>query len=360
MLFKIIIFAFKKNTKKEMPKKRSKNTLSHPLYRNATLTKRGEVIYFCILHDGKRLRFSSNLTWDKDNFKLAMRLLEKKYLELINPDITIDKAESLTDLFNMFINYKAKSISAVSIKKYKQAWNNWIIRDYNTNEIDVLKKDIMQRIYTSDLHPNTINKSLDLLSAFFSHLIELGNIIESPIVKSFKQKVRQVENEMFEQNEIEMILRNFGENTEMWYLIKFISLTGMRISEVIGLNKNDFHATHISFIGKGAKQRDIPLIENSELWKICDVLKMKPKPFSWQSATKPHKHLRNICKKLKIKNKGYHGIRRYFENTMIEAGANIKSTADILGHTLAIQEKHYKTKSKIGKLKEAISLVTKY
>ncbi|MBX3045197.1 MAG: tyrosine-type recombinase/integrase [Candidatus Kapabacteria bacterium] len=313
-----------------------------------------------ISHKGERIRETTNLTWDKLNFKLAMKLLENRYLEVLNPNNDKEKAVDISELFEDFLKFKSKSISYSAIKKYKQAWNNWIAEDYYSDEMNQLKKDIFERISTSKLHPNTINKSLDLLSAFFSYIKELGYIEESPISKSFKQQFKKDETEQFESGEIENILNEFTPDSEMWKLLKFISLTGLRISEALSLKSNNFFEGYISFSGKGNRKREIPLLPDSELWNLCQELKAKPKAFFWKSHAVPHRRLLKACNKLGIKNKGFHGIRKYFENSMIDAGANIKATADILGHTLAIQEKHYKTKTKVEKLKDAISVVTKY
>ncbi|MFA7290261.1 MAG: hypothetical protein WC055_15410, partial [Melioribacteraceae bacterium] len=109
-----------------MPNTRNKkNTISHPLYRNAFLLRRGDVIYTSISYDGVRYRETTNLTWHQSNFKLAERILEAKLQALMNPQVAIEN-QSIEVLFNQYLDFKAKSVTSSAIKKYKQAWNNWI------------------------------------------------------------------------------------------------------------------------------------------------------------------------------------------------------------------------------------------
>lgn len=342
-----------------MPKPRNKKTtISHPLYRNAFIYKRDEVIYTCITIDGVRYRETTNLTWHANNFKRAERILELRW-EKLNYDDGYVEPIPLNDLFEQYLQYKSKSVTAATIKKYHQAWSNFVKKNYTHLDIDKFKLDLIQLIGSSHLHNNSINKSLQMLSAFFKHLIDTNIIEKNPITSSILPKMKLDEPVAYTEEELSKLISHFGKSHKMSMLIQLIMNTGLRISEALSLSSDSFSEGCIIVKGKGGHIRKIPIPLNSELSNIVDFISKEKKYFHWENITAPINMLKRACNLLSINATGFHSIRKYFENKLIDAGANIKATAEILGHTVQIQSKHYTTKSKIKTLQDTMQILNK-
>ncbi len=343
-----------------MPNTRNKkNTITHPLYRNAFLLRRGDVIYTSIVHEGNRYRETTQLSWNTKNFALAERILEKRWLALFNPDIK-PEAYNLRELFDTYLNFKSKSIKAESLLKYEHAWKSFITREYMTDDIDIIKQDLNAAISKTHLSNNTAVKSLQLLSAFFEHILENQYISSNPITSSMLPKTTKKKPLAYTFNEIQSILQYFTNNHEMYHLVKLISLTGMRLNEARTLKRENIFDNHIVVNGKGGVDRIIPVLAESELYELLKELKNKTSPFNWSSNTRPHRNFLKAIQSLKIERlSGFHGIRKYYENMLIQSGLNIKVVAQIIGHTTQVQSKNYITELEISDLTEAMSKVSK-
>jgi integrase/recombinase XerD len=335
-----------------MPRKKTiLDTIQHKLYRNAYLKRRGDVIYIHIHHAGKEIRKTTNLTWHPNNFVLALAILERKYLELINPG---NDVHSLKDLFEKFLILKSKSIKSNSVLKYKQAYNNFIKKDYDTSQMTELKRDIISLISTTHLSNNSTIKYLDQLSAFFKYCEENKYIDNNPIVNSIYPKSEKLTPRAYTLAEIEMLLNSFEKGSDTHNLIKLIKNTGMRINEAVTLKKENLSDNNIVIVGKGDINRDFPVIPGTELYDLVQELKQKKKPFRYPNAKRAGDKLCRYQKRIGMELTGYHAIRKYYENYLIDSGVPVKVAAQLLGHTTAIQSQHYITQLSQSELRKEL------
>lgn len=335
-----------------MPRKKNiKDTIQHKLYRNAYLKCRGEVIYFHLHHEGKEIRKSSNLTWHPDNFQLALRLLEEKYLNIVEPGI---ETYSLSELFDNFLKLKSKSIKHDSILKYQQVWKVFIQKDYHTGQMPELRKDINDIISNTYLSNNTVIKYLDQLSAFFRYCLENKYIDQNPIGNSLYPKYTKQTPKAYTLEEIEMLQNSFPVGSDSYNLIKLIKNTGMRLIEAATLKKENIHDDHIIINGKGNVDRVFPILPNTELYELLQELKRKSQPFKYKNSKRAGDQLCSLQKKIGMELTGYHPIRKYYENFLIDSGVPVKVTAQLLGHTTAIQSQHYITQLAQSELKKEL------
>lgn len=338
---------------KSMPRKKTiLDTIQHKLYRNAYLKRRGEVIYTIIHHESQEIRKTTNLTWHQNNFPLALSILERRYLEVINPAET---AQNLRGLFDKYLALKSKSVTRDAIVKYNQCWNNFIKKDYDTSQLDEIKSDIIDIISTTHLSNNTTLKQLQLLSAFFRFCLDSKYISSNPISKGMIPKGQKKQVLAYTIEEIRSMQNSFPAQSDMYNLIQLIKLTGMRLNEARTIKKANIHTNFILVNGKGGFDRKIPVIPNSELSELLSVLKSKPKPFPWLSNKRPHVNLLKVQKRLNMNRlTGFHGIRKYYENMLIKSGMNIKAAAQIIGHTTAVQSKNYITELHLEELTKEV------
>ena len=128
------------------------------------------------------------------------------------------------------------------------------IRDY-LNSLSVTCKPVTQK-----LHYMT-------LSVYYNFLSREGLIKENPMKRIERPKVPLREIQAFSRKEIDIILNGFDKNTFLGYRNYTIMIilfgTGLRLSELSHLSIRDisFEMNFIKVIGKGNKQRAVPMSE---------------------------------------------------------------------------------------------------
>lgn len=117
--------------------------------------------------------------------------------------------------------------------------------------------------------------------------------------------------------------------------------SGPRLAEVLNLRLTDVDLKHltITVMGKGAKQRTIPISRDTAR-AIKAYLAEAPRStylfpgarsLTWH-RTSVEQHLRVLCLKVGIQPFTPHQLRHYFATRSINDGANIRSISEILGH----------------------------
>ncbi|MFC1566798.1 tyrosine recombinase XerC [bacterium] len=143
--------------------------------------------------------------------------------------------------------------------------------------------------------------------------------------------------------------------------------TGIRISELTNMRYNDidFFGETISIRGKGNKERIVPIGRNSlsVVKKYCDErnkkFKLNNRSFIFINRKGEHINVRSIrrivekyIKKVSIIKKiSPHTLRHTFATHLLNAGCDLKSVQDMLGHESLTTTQNY-THVQIEKLKK--------
>jgi len=90
------------------------------------------------------------------------------------------------------------------------------------------------------------------------------------------------------------------------------------------------------------------------LYNLLQELKKKDKPFHYKNGKRAGDKLCRYQKRIGMELTGYHAIRKYFENYLIDSGVPVKVTAQLLGHTTAIQSQHYITQLSQSELRKEL------
>lgn len=346
----------------DMPKQSSKEIWRHPVYNFASCHERFGVVHFYVNYKGKRYRKSSGIVWDKRNKQVAFDELEEYLNEVIENKKAIDK--SLFDLWCEYKLVKYPNLVKESKRKYESAFLHFIKDNYLLSDIEGIRKHILNNIYNSKLSKTTINKLLSLIKGMFNYAFEEGYIARNPITKKMipKDKPKRILPYTLYEVQRMLLLSSSHEDKSLHYLIRLISLTGMRISEAIYLKPSDIQLDYaISIIGKGGKFRQIPLIPFPELNNFTKELiefskQNQGRIFHWKDPRYAQKLFKRFVIKNNIRPLGFHAIRKYFENHLINnSKIPINTVAQILGHTVAIQQKHYIEILGVEKMTEIIS-----
>lgn len=221
------------------------------------------------------------------------------------------------------------------------------IRNYlffNKAFLDFINKD-PEQINSEDvklwLAQNLSNKAestviLALAAIKYAYSIILGKDITAGIKRPKKAKKLP---EVLSQDEIKQIIEA-ASTRKSRLIIKLLYYTGMRVSELVNLKREDvnWEKKEIVVKGKGNKERKILLTSKiaEELKEYLDQYKdnkylfSKEKPLTTRNV---QKILSKIARKLGLKKRVTpHKLRHSFATHLLEKGLDIRTIQALLGH----------------------------
>jgi site-specific recombinase XerD len=158
-----------------------------------------------------------------------------------------------------------------------------------------------------------------------------------------KLKIGTVVKETYSDESIE-ILRDFCMSSRDLAIIDLLSSTGMRVGELVRLNRDDMDFVNRECVvfGKGDKERLVYFDARTKL-HIQNYLKKRTddNPALFVSLLKPYKRLqisgveirlRNLGRKLNISKVHPHKFRRTLATRAIDKGMPIEQVQQLLGH----------------------------
>jgi len=210
------------------------------------------------------------------------------------------------------------------------------------------------------ISPNSINRKVSSLKAYFKFLVNIKEIKKSPLRNHTslrtKSKVVNPLNETEMKEVFELFKTSEKELTRDSMIIDILYSTGLRRAELINLKKSDiyFDDQVIKVLGKRNKERLVPMLpglvkklklysrnleEDSFLLQSKNGNKISPSTI----YRVVNKYLRSISTKTKI---SPHVLRHTFATHLLNNGADINSIKEILGHKSLASTQIY-TKIKI-------------
>ena len=276
----------------------------------------------------------------KNNF-LRYIEFEKRY----SKHTLISYNTDLTQFFNfLYGEYKISDITSI---------NHHIIRFWISSMLD------------NGISARTVNRKITTLKSFYKFLIYEDVISENPTQKIVSPKNSKklpvfVEKSKMHQllSEIEFPLTFEGERDRL--IIDLFYMTGIRLSELLGVRKKDinFSKSTIKILGKRNKERIIPLSVSllSQLKKFSEKHTINSYFFvSFDGKRLSPKNIYNILNKYlgmvsSLEKRSPHILRHTFATHMLNNGADINAIKEILGHSNLSATQVY-THNTIEKLK---------
>lgn len=261
---------------------------------------------------------------------------------------------------NEYLNYfiSAKKIEGCSSKTMKYYYD--IIKKF-INSTDKKIKDITTddiRRYLSDYKEKsncsgaTIDNFRRVFSSFFSWLEDEDYIVKSPVRRIHRIKTTDAVKETFSDENIEK-MRDYCTNIRDLSIIELFISTGMRVGELVNLDKSDidFEDRSCIVLGKGNKQREVYFDARTKL-HLTNYLKQRNDNnlALFVSNKKPHQRItgqtveyliRTLGKKLNIKKAHPHKFRRTMATMAIDKGMPIEQVQKLLGHKKIDTTMHY-------------------
>lgn len=338
--------------------------------------------------------------YNKDIFRL-LPLIEEFFLDLVNNNYsqkTLDNYQRDLFIFSSFLdfsNLKFQNVTKIDIIKYKdylrsgtylknlQKISNSSQHSHNNNENSSISSENLapanakqesssktsrrQSMYSGRLGSRSVNRMLSALRSYFRFLTEADEKVPVPadaikliktekklsMVAEFDQLVKLLEApEEFEKK------RNVKYRNRA--IMELLFATGMRISEVVNLNRSDLNLNDSGLIikderiyitGKGKKQRFVYITDRAKFFleRYLGIRKDNfPALFIPYRGTRSSDgnldHIRVSTNYIQSKMKEYrirkginiptspHSFRHGFATYLAENGANPAAIQHLLGH----------------------------
>ena len=189
----------------------------------------------------------------------------------------------------------------------------------------------------------TIDNIRRILSSFFSWLEDEDHILKSPVRRIHKVKTATNIKETYTDEELEKMRDNCTELRDL-AIVDMLASTGMRIGEMVLLNKADinFNERECVVFGKGDKERVVYFDARTKihLQNYIDG-RTDDDPALFVTLRAPHERikiggiesrLREMGKALEIDKVHPHKFRRTLATMAIDKGMPIEQLQQLLGH----------------------------
>ena len=268
----------------------------------------------------------------------------------ITPDldaVQLKEKETNAELLEMFISAKrVEGCSEKTLKYYKAT----LVRLFDVMDMHVthMKTDDL-RNYLSDYQQTSqctkanIDNIRRILSSFFAWLEDENYIIKSPVRRIHKIKSSKVVKETYSDESME-IIRDQCDCLRDLALIDLLASTGMRVGELVRLNRDDidFENRECVVFGKGSKERPVYFDARTKI-HLKNYLdsRIDDEDALFVSLLFPHKRLeisgveirlRELGRKLGITKVHPHKFRRTLATRAIDKGMPIEQVQRLLGH----------------------------
>jgi len=256
----------------------------------------------------------------------------------------------------MFLDYLLidKNYSENTIASYKNDLHNFL--NYHRNILNVKKEDIeayLIKLHKDGYNERSINRTLSCLKSLYKFLFmeklindNIAKDVDAPKQKKALPKVL-LEEDIDKLLDINLVDQFSIRNKAM---LEMMYATGMRVSELINVKvfDIDFESDLVRIIGKGSKERVVPLGDYAIYYIKKYYLEERSKflikgendylflnnhgnPMTRQGF---FKIIKNLAQEQNIqKDFSPHTLRHSFATHLLKHGADLRSIQEMLGHS---------------------------
>lgn len=239
------------------------------------------------------------------------------------------KKEFLTHLEDL------RGYSDLTIKSYDDALTEAFMHIEIVQENSHLLFNLMPfRIKIAHLNPKTISKKLSAIRSFTEYLND--NNVRVVLKADESVKVAKTLPKPITHEHIKEALEHADEYESL--VVVMLYTLGLRISELSALKLSDISDEWIRVLGKGNKQRDIPLMHSTKLLLDEYLNKNFPKKFLFEkdgeklSENSLRYIVTKVFKRVALKVTP-HQLRHSYATALLNNSARISDVSELLGHS---------------------------
>jgi integrase/recombinase XerC len=287
---------------------------------------------------------------------------------------------TVNDLLPAFLEYLQfeKRYSVHTIRSYGsdlQQLDVYLHTKYGPQDVETLSTPLLRSWLVSLKETGTearsINRKISAIKSFFRFHKRKGTITRNPstVLKVMKTGKR-LPSFLKEEQTLEIMA---SPEADSWksrtsaMILEILYNTGLRVSELVDLREKhiDEHKLEIKVLGKGNKERIIPLkkelMDKVKSYKAAKIAELESPDLEYllvNSAGKKlyvkyvYREVREQLKDLKqVSKKSPHVMRHTFATQLVNNGADLNAIKELLGHASLAATQVY-THNTIEKLKD--------
>ena len=269
---------------------------------------------------------------------------------------TNDSFDTNQNLLSSFLSAKRIEGCSENTLKYYRKTIEMMFATINKSISHIVTDDLRQYLTDYQKQNNSSKVTIDnirrILSSFFSWLEDEDCILKSPVRRIHKVKSATIIKETYTDEALEQ-MRDSCDSLRDLALIDMLASTGMRIGELVLLNRSDinFEERECVVFGKGSKERMVYFDARTKI-HLQNYLESRTdnNKALFVSLKAPHtritiggieSRLRNMGKMLNIQKVHPHKFRRTLATMAIDKGMPIEQVQRLLGHVRIDTTLHY-------------------
>mgnify|MGYP002751904185 CR=1 FL=1 len=255
---------------------------------------------------------------------------------------------SKQNFVELFLSAKRiEGCSEKSLKYYKatiEAMLNELQKDVKHIVTDDIRGYLTEYQEKKKSSKVTIDNIRRILSSFFAWLEDEDYILKSPVRRIHKVKTGTNIKETYSDEALEIMRDNCTELRDL-AIIDILASTGMRVGEMVSLNRSDidFNERECIVFGKGSKERVVYFDARTKIHlKNYLESRVDDNPALFVSLKAPYERLkiggvevrlREFGKRLGVQKVHPHKFRRTLATMAIDKGMPIEQLQQLLGHS---------------------------
>lgn len=273
-----------------------------------------------------------------------------------------------------------KRYSSHTLTAYRsdlEGFMDFVQREFGEVQLSEISHSIVRTwlavLRDEGLDTKSIRRKLSSLKSFFKHMLRMGVLEISPMAQVITPKAGKKLPVFMKEEDTAQVSETLTSSSDDWkslnmqMLINIFYATGMRLSELVNLKEKqiDFSRGHIRVLGKGNKERIIP-VSQDVLQQIRRYKDLKRKEFGSGSCeyflvTEKGRKLypkyayllvkKALSEVTTLEKKSPHVLRHTFATHILNNGANLNAVKELLGHSSLAATQVY-THNTIEKLKD--------
>ena len=276
-----------------------------------------------------------------------LEILHVTLTQVLRDKLPQDSVNADVNLLQMFLSAKrVEGCSGKTVHYYDSTIRN-VLEAVGKEAKQVTTEDI--RLYLdryqleSSVSKVTIDNIRRILSSFFSWLEAEDYIIKNPMKRIHKVKTCKTVKETYSDEALEL-MRDHAECIRDLAIIDTLASTGMRVGELVKLNREDinFVDRECIVLGKGNKQRKVYFDARTKIHlQRYLASRTDDNPALFVTLQKPYNRLqisgveirlRNLGRELNLNKVHPHKFRRTLATMAIDKGMPIEQVQQLLGH----------------------------